>query len=82
VKKLNYKKKTCATRMKMYNVGTLDASRCQAQWATAEPLLRQAASSSPICKRGSMSRPPRAFWLVRADRLSKLKSKRNEAAEV
>jgi len=52
VKKLNYKKKTCATRMKMYNVGTLDASRCQAQWATAEPLLRQAASSSPICKRG------------------------------
>jgi len=38
--------------MKMYNVGTLDASRCQAQWATAEPLLRQAASSSPICKRG------------------------------
>jgi hypothetical protein len=36
----------------MYNVGTLDASRCQAQWATAEPLLRQAASSSPICKRG------------------------------
>jgi putative transposase len=31
---------------------TLDASRCQAQWATAEPLLRQAASSSPICKRG------------------------------
>ena len=60
----------------------LDASRCQAQWAAAEPLLRQAASSSPICERGRHGSPPTRPKARQSGSPVEAGSKRDEAADV